>query len=79
MSCTILTTIITATAPENAIAPLYGPSTSPGNFGTNPMQPKNIKNAVPINSAKNIDTSFCHGGRSNNLLFCSLDPETKIL
>lgn len=52
--------------PENEIAPLYGPSSLSGDFGTNPIQPKSIKIAVPISSARNIDTSFCHGGRSNN-------------
>lgn len=58
----------TATMPANAIAPLYGPNGPFWKLGTNPMQPKSIRNAVPSSSAKNIDTSFCHGGRSNNWL-----------
>lgn len=61
-----LTMITTATIPANAIAPLYGPNSSPGNLGTNPIQPNSIKNAVPMSSAKNSNVSFCHGGRLNN-------------
>lgn len=58
------------------MAPLYGPSSPPANVGTNPMQPKNIKVAVPISSAKNMDTIFCHVGRSKNW-FCSAVPESR--
>lgn len=59
---------MTATIPANAIAPLYSPSSPPGCLGTNPIQPNNIKIAVPNSSAKNINTSFCHGCRSYNWL-----------
>lgn len=70
----ILTTMMTATAQANEMAPLYGPSSSPRDFETKPIQPKNIKHAVPMSSAKNINKSFCHGGRPNNWLVCSVDP-----
>lgn len=54
-----------ATIQANAMAPLYVLSSAPEIFETNPIQPKNIKNAVPMSSAENINKSFCHGGRSN--------------